>query len=71
MFRYVVASADADTVGISIGANALGLNGGTIRQAGSTDERGTGSGVARGREQREPQGGGRDVHGVVGERGRR
>ena len=36
VFRYVVASADADTVGISIGANALGLNGGTIRQAGST-----------------------------------
>ena len=35
VFRYVVASADADTVGISIGANALGLNGGTIRQAGS------------------------------------
>ncbi len=36
VFRYVVVAADADTLGISIAANALSLNGGTIRQAGGT-----------------------------------
>ena len=34
-FRYTVVQADADTDGLSIGAGALALNGGTIRQAGS------------------------------------
>ena len=36
VFRYTVVAADSDTVGISIGASALTLNGGTIRQAGTT-----------------------------------
>ena len=36
VFRYVVASGDADADGLSIGASALALNGGTIRVAGGT-----------------------------------
>ena len=35
-FRYVVVSGDADADGISIGASALALNGGTIKEAGGT-----------------------------------
>ena len=35
IFRYTVVQADADADGLSIGAGALTLNGGTIRQAGS------------------------------------
>ena len=38
MFRYVVVQADADADGISIGASALGLNGGTIDEAGGTTD---------------------------------
>ncbi len=34
VFRYVVVAADADADGLSIGASALALNGGTIRLAG-------------------------------------
>ncbi len=33
VFRYTVAAADADADGISVGASALALNGGTIRDA--------------------------------------
>ena len=36
VFRYTVASSDADADGISIAAGALTLNGGTIRAAGAT-----------------------------------
>ncbi len=36
VFRYVVAAADADTSGISVGASALALNGGTIVLSGGT-----------------------------------
>ena len=36
VFRYVVASGDADADGLSIGASALALNGGTIKVAGGT-----------------------------------
>ncbi len=36
VFRYVVVTADADADGISIGASALALNGGTIDVAGGT-----------------------------------
>ncbi len=36
VFRYVVASGDADADGLSIGAGALTLSGGTIRLAGGT-----------------------------------
>ena len=35
-FRYTVVQADVDADGLSIGTNALTLNGGTIRRAGST-----------------------------------
>ena len=38
VFRYVVASGDADTDGLSIGADALGLNSGTIDVAGGTTD---------------------------------
>ena len=38
VFRYVVVQADADTDGLSIGAAALGLNGGTIDVAGGTTD---------------------------------
>ncbi len=38
VFRYVVATADADANGLSIGANALALNGGTIDVAGGTTD---------------------------------
>ena len=35
-FRYTVASGDIDEDGLSVGASALALNGGTIRRAGAT-----------------------------------
>ena len=35
-FRYIVASGDIDEDGLSVGASALALNGGTIRRAGGT-----------------------------------
>ena len=38
VFRYVVVQADADTDGLSIGADALGLNSGTIDVAGGTTD---------------------------------
>ena len=38
VFRYVVVSGDADTDGLSIGADALGLNSGTIDVAGGTTD---------------------------------
>ena len=38
VFRYLVVQADADTDGISIGASALSLNGGTIDVAGGTTD---------------------------------
>ncbi len=38
VFRYVVVTADADTDGLSIGASALALNGGTIDMAGGTTD---------------------------------
>ncbi len=38
VFRYVVASGDADPDGLSIAADALGLNGGTIDVAGGTTD---------------------------------
>ncbi len=44
VFRYTVAAADADSNGISVGASALSLNGGTIRDAANNsaaDEAGT------------------------------
>ena len=37
VFRYTVAAGDRDADGISIGASALALNGGTIRDAGNND----------------------------------
>ena len=36
-FRYTVVAADVDSDGISIAANALGLNSGTIQDSGDTD----------------------------------
>ena len=36
VFRYVVVASDEDTDGISVGASALSLNGGTIRRSGTT-----------------------------------
>ena len=38
VFRYTVVAADADSVGLSIGASALTLNGGTIDAAGGTTD---------------------------------
>ena len=38
VFRYTVVSGDADTDGLSVGANALGLNSGTIDVAGGTTD---------------------------------
>ena len=43
VFRYVVQSSDADTDGISIAANALALNGGTISGGGGAATLGLGS----------------------------
>ena len=43
VFRYVVQSSDADSDGISIGASALTLNGGTISGAGGAATLGLGS----------------------------
>ena len=37
LFRYVVQSTDSDTDGIGVAANALTLNGGTIRDTGDND----------------------------------
>ena len=45
-FRYAVQAADADTNGISVGASALGLNGGTIRVAGGATNATLGLGSA-------------------------
>ncbi len=45
VFRYVVASGDADADGLSIGASALALSGGTIRLAGGTLDATLGLGV--------------------------
>ena len=70
VFAYTVVAADADADGISIGASALALNGGTIDVAGGTTDAVLGLGRARDHEQREPQGGGRHLHGVVGDGGR-
>ncbi len=46
MFRYVVASGDADADGLSIGASALTLNGGTIKTAGRTADATLGLGAS-------------------------
>ncbi len=46
VFRYVVTSGDADADGISIGASALALNGGTIRVAGGTLDAALGLGAS-------------------------
>ena len=45
-FRYAVQAADADTNGISVGASALALNGGTIRVAGGATNATLGLGSA-------------------------
>ncbi len=45
VFRYVVASGDADADGLSIGSGALTLSGGTIRLAGGTLDATLGLGV--------------------------
>lgn len=37
VFNYTIAGGDTDTNGISVGSNALGLNGGTIKAADGTD----------------------------------
>ena len=68
-FRYVVVTADVDADGLSIATTALGLNGGTVRLSGGTLDATLGLGSHAVSEQRGPQGGGRDVHGVGGDGG--
>ena len=46
VFRYVVATGDADADGLSIGASALTLNGGTIKTAGRTADATLGLGAS-------------------------
>ena len=58
-FRYTVVVADVDTTGVSIGASALALNGGTIRIAGGTTAANLGLGFERDLERGGAQGDGR------------
>ena len=69
VFRYLVAQADADTDGLSIGASALALNGGTIDVAGGTTDAllSLAHHAISNDGARRVAGG--DVHGGVGERG--
>ena len=68
VFRYTVVSGDADTDGLSIAADALSLNSGTIDVAGGTTDALLGLGASAIENSGSPQGGGRDVHGVGSER---